>query len=134
MSMFDSAVNVQRTRINSDKTSNNYGSQLLDFLKLNCLYILKGRTNMDIPGKTTCKSTSTVDYWRPRRSAAPLMEWNQILWKGGSNFSGFLLVGYNSRLFRLVEGVWLFKICTMNSELGNFVMQIYSNEIIFSVN
>ncbi|XP_060554602.1 uncharacterized protein LOC132715603 [Ruditapes philippinarum] len=63
MSMFDSAVNVKRTRINSDKTSNNYGSQLLDFLKLNCLYILNGRTNMDIPGKTTCKGTSTVDYF-----------------------------------------------------------------------
>jgi hypothetical protein len=38
----------------------------------------------------------------PKRGA--LMEWNQILWKGDSNFSS-LLVGHNkSRQFRLVWG------------------------------
>jgi hypothetical protein len=59
-------------------------------------------------------------YWRPRR-------------KGNCNFSG-LFVGHNSRSFRLVWGWWNVRVCTMNSELENFAMQTYSNEIIGSVN
>lgn len=63
MIKFDAAPKVDRKRVNGDKTANNYGNQFLDFLKLNYLYILNGITNMDVPGKTTCKGTSTVDYF-----------------------------------------------------------------------
>jgi hypothetical protein len=66
----------------------------------------------------------------PKRDA--LMEWNQILWKGDSNFSS-LIVGHNkSRSFRSVWGCLIKKnvsICTMISELENFAM----HEITFSV-
>jgi hypothetical protein len=74
-----------------------------------CFSLVDEQTRSGLSIQQSCYLNSSltsyfiVQYWRPRRSAAPLMEWNQILWKGGSNFSGFL-VGYNSRSFRLVWG------------------------------
>lgn len=60
---FDSCSNINKQRMNSDKSANNYGSGLIEFLKTNNLYILNGRTNGDLTGKCTCKDVSTVDYF-----------------------------------------------------------------------
>jgi hypothetical protein len=89
--------------------------------------------NTDFVDITAHQSLTLCAYdWRPRRSATPYMEWNQILWKGNFNFSG-LFVGHNSQLFRLVWGCLIIKknaaICTINSGVENFAMQTYSNEI-----
>ena len=55
MSNFDSASSVKKVRINDDKSSNNYGYKFIEFLQLNNLYILNGRTEGDISGKFRCK-------------------------------------------------------------------------------
>jgi exonuclease III len=55
--------NVRLLRKNADKNCNNYGYKFVDFLQLNDLYMLNGRTVGDLEGQTTCKGLSTVDYF-----------------------------------------------------------------------
>jgi hypothetical protein len=62
-----------------------------------------------------------VVYWHLRRSTLPLMEWNQILWKGNCNFSG-LFVRHKSRL---VWGCLIIK-----NEMSRYVQWIIGNWII----
>ena len=42
---------------------NAYGNRLIELLQYNNLYILNGRTNGDYEGLSTCKNTSSVDYF-----------------------------------------------------------------------
>lgn len=64
MSFFsNSNSNVLLTRNNKDHCTNNYGYKLIDFCKLNSLYIIIGRTKGDIYGSPTCRETSCVDYF-----------------------------------------------------------------------
>ncbi|KAL4234936.1 hypothetical protein ACF0H5_006578 [Mactra antiquata] len=53
MFMFEDAPNISLNRKNDDKSTNNYGHRLIDFLKMNNLYILKGRVKGDKCGNTT---------------------------------------------------------------------------------
>lgn len=54
---------VKVSRINMDKSFNNYGYRFIDFLQRNNLYILNGRTQGDELGNVTCKGSSTIDYF-----------------------------------------------------------------------
>ena len=56
-------TNVRKVRQNSDKSINNLGYQLTEFLQEQNLYILNGRTKGDLSGVTTSKNVSTVDYF-----------------------------------------------------------------------
>ena len=60
--MFDQSY-ISYTRKSLDKSVNNYGYKLIDFLKTNNLFILNGRTPGDNIEKPTCRNASTVDYF-----------------------------------------------------------------------
>ena len=50
-------------RTNSDKSINNYGYKLIDFCKLNSMYIINGRPEGDnSPGACKCKKVSCINY------------------------------------------------------------------------
>ena len=56
--------NVSLKRSNIDKTTNYYGSQLIDFCKSNTIFILNGRQGFgDQVSKCTCKDRSVIDYF-----------------------------------------------------------------------
>jgi hypothetical protein len=63
MQRFDNCNNISKNRVNTDVGVNNYGKIFIDFLQMNYLYILNGRTKGDQTGKTTCKGVSCVDYF-----------------------------------------------------------------------
>jgi hypothetical protein len=86
------------------------------------------------------KATKIRIHWRPRRSAAPL--WNEIRFceRTTATSRAFYSVIIKADLSDRYEGAWLLienelsRYVTMNSELENFAMQTFSNEITFSVN
>ena len=49
MNKFENCKSVNKYRSNADTTVNNYGYRLIDFLQFNNLYIMNGRTKVDIP-------------------------------------------------------------------------------------
>ena len=55
--------NINKNRICEDKATNNYGVHLLNFCKVNSLYIMNGRTCNDAErGNLTNTRSSVVDY------------------------------------------------------------------------
>ena len=66
---------LRLNRNNSDESVNNYGYKLIDFYKLNTLFILNGRTESDIsPGAFTYKNTSCIDYFICSRNVLPVVK------------------------------------------------------------
>ena len=66
---------LRLNRNNSDTSVNNYGYNLIDFCKLNTLFILNGRTEGDIsPGAFTCKNTSCIDYFICSHNVLPVVK------------------------------------------------------------
>ena len=55
---------INKNRICEDKATNNYGVHLLNFCKVNSLYIMNGRTCNDSErGSLTTTRSSVVDYF-----------------------------------------------------------------------
>ena len=72
--------NVALHRSNSDKQTNHYGNQMLEFCKTVDVFILNGRINdCTNSSKFTCKDKSTVDYFLSTSNLFPKMNKLEIL-------------------------------------------------------
>ena len=78
-------------RTNSDKSINNYGYKLIDFCRLNFMYILNGRTDGDnLSGACTCKNVSCIDYFLCSSNILPVVKYLQV-----HNFCSLLSDAHN---------------------------------------
>ncbi|MES9881062.1 MAG: reverse transcriptase domain-containing protein [Sedimenticola sp.] len=73
MSHFENSTTVMLDRANHDTCVNNYGYKLIDFCKSNSVYIMNGRTIDTTSKHTTCKGSSTVDYFLCTANVIPLI-------------------------------------------------------------